>query len=117
MTGLQVCLPQAALPAIAQCAPGTSLAALYPAMPTNVPARRAEGPRPLLKVLVALMIPFVAVITVTGTYFGREVIVTALWAGVGLTAVLFANPLAGILIMTTGYMLASYPSLPQDFGF
>ena len=60
--------------------------------------------------------PFIAAMTVAGTYFGKEVIVTAAWVAVGTVGVLVVRPVIGIVVMTLAYMLAAYPTILQSLG-
>jgi len=70
-----------------------------------------------LRLLLALAVPLVGALTVTGTYLGQEVVVTALWIAMALGAFLFIRPVVGIVAMTALFLLASYPELLQALGF
>src|SRR5881409_3064783 len=72
-------------------------------MPARRPVARRPGGLPVvLRMAVALAFPFVAALTVAGTYLGLELIVCAAW-------VAFA--------MVTLYLLSAYPTLLQSLGF
>lgn len=69
------------------------------------------------RVVLALACPFVAALTVLATYLGKEVFVGALWMALGLGGLLFVQPIIGIAVMGTVYLLTAYPTLLQDLGF
>ncbi|MFN8545940.1 MAG: O-antigen ligase family protein [Candidatus Binatia bacterium] len=69
-----------------------------------------------MRLAIALAIPVIAALTVTGTYLGKEVVVAAAWLSVGVVGMLFVRPMAGIAIMVAGFMLATYPVLPSSLG-
>jgi O-antigen ligase len=71
----------------------------------------------LVRLAVALALPFIAALTVGGTYFGQEVIVAAAWVAIAVVGALFLNPVMGILVMTALYLLSAYPTLLQELGF
>jgi O-antigen ligase len=65
---------------------------------------------------IALAIPMIAALTVAGTYLGKEVILCAGWVAIGLVGFLFINPIAGVTVMTSGFLLAAYPTLLDALG-
>jgi hypothetical protein len=82
-----------------------------------MPARAVRSATPLgLRLALALAIPFIAALTVAGTYLGKEVIVCAAWIALSTVGVLFVNPVTGIAVMTSGFMLAAYPTVFDSLG-
>jgi len=87
-------------------------------MPTRYRAsRRSQGLPVAIRGALALAFPFVAALTVAGTYLGMELVVGAAWLAFAMAAALLANPVMGIVVMVVFYMLSSYPSFLQSFGF
>jgi len=87
-------------------------------MPTRLPVTRRPAGLPLaIRIAVALSFPFVAALTVAGTYLGLEIIVCAAWVALVMVGALFVNPVMGIVVMVTLYLLSAYPTLLQDLGF
>jgi O-antigen ligase len=66
---------------------------------------------------LALAFPFVAALTVVGTYLGKEIIIFALWVGLGVAAFLFVRPIVGIAAITSVLLFTAYPTLLQTLGF
>lgn len=69
-----------------------------------------------LRLALAVALPFVAALAAVGTYLGKEVIVAGLWVGLGFIALLFVNPIIGVVMMTSMFLLAAYPTLFQSLG-
>jgi O-antigen ligase len=70
----------------------------------------------LVQAMAVIGFPFIAAMTVAGTYFNKEVIVTAAWVAFGTIGILFVRPAIGIMVMTAAYMLAAYPTILQSLG-
>ncbi len=70
-----------------------------------------------MRLLLVLVLPFIAALTVTGTYLNKELIVCAAWFALAAIGFLFVRPVAGIIVMTAMYLLAAYPTLLQALGF
>jgi len=87
-------------------------------MPARFRATRRTGAMPLaIRIVVALALPLVAALTVAGTYLGLEIIVGAAWVAFAMVGVLLANPVMGIVVMVSLYLLSAYPTLLQSLGF
>jgi len=87
-------------------------------MPSRYPvARRPDGLPLVIRIAVALAFPFVAALTVAGTYLGLELVVCAAWVAFAMIGALFVNPVMGIVVMVTLYLLSAYPTLLQSLGF
>src|SRR5439155_1384543 len=87
-------------------------------MPARFRATRRTGAMPLaIRIVVALALPLVAALTVAGTYLGLEIIVGAAWVALAMVGVLLANPVMGIVVMVSLYLLSAYPTVLQAFGF
>ncbi len=69
-----------------------------------------------LRVAVALALPFIGAITVIGIFLGKEVIVAAALLALCMVAFVLVKPLVGVLVMTSGFLLAAYPSALQTLG-
>lgn len=69
-----------------------------------------------LRFSLAVALPFVAALAAVGTYLGKEAIVAGLWVGVGFMALLLVNPVIGVVMMSTTFLLAAYPTLFQSLG-
>src|SRR5262249_52043238 len=80
------------------------------AMPQAVAHGTERGTPAFLRVAIALAFPFIAALTVAGTYFNQEVIVAALWVAMGTVGILFVRPIVGLGFMTAAYMLTAYPT-------
>ncbi|HLK10070.1 MAG TPA: O-antigen ligase family protein [Candidatus Binatia bacterium] len=85
-----------------------TLAVRRPATPATMPFALRLG--------LALAIPFIAALTIAGTYLGKEVIVCAAWIALSTVGILFVNPVTGIAVMTSGFMLAAYPTVFDALG-
>ena len=70
-----------------------------------------------IRAALALAFPFIAALTVAGTYLGLELVVGAAWLAFAMVAALFVNPIMGIVVMVALYMLSAYPTLLQSLGF
>src|ERR1700675_3628553 len=81
-----------------------------------LPKRTRSGVPGLTRVAITLAIPLIGVLTVAGTYLGKEVILCAGWVAIGLVGFLFINPIAGVTVMTSGFLLAAYPTLLATMG-
>lgn len=79
--------------------------------------QRSNATPVLVRAMAVIGFPLIAALTVVGTYFGKEVIVTAAWVAIGTVGVLFVRPAIGIAVMTVAYMLAAYPTVLQSLGF
>ena len=86
-----------------------------PPSPTEITSTSGV-PRPV-RVSLALAFPFVAALTVIGTYLGKEIIIFALWVGLGVAAFLFVRPIVGIAAITSVLLFTAYPTLLQTLGF
>jgi hypothetical protein len=58
----------------------------------------------------------IAALTVAALYLGRELILCAAWVAFGLVGFLVVNPVAGVTVMTSGFLMAAYPSLFTTMG-
>jgi hypothetical protein len=87
-------------------------------MPAASTTRRRTGPTPVaLRLALALALPFIAALTVAGTYIGKEVLVAAAWVAFALLGTLLVNPVIGVVGMSGMFLLAAYPTLLQSLGF
>jgi O-antigen ligase len=66
--------------------------------------------------LIALGLPFVGAVTVTGIYLNKEVIVAAAWVAFSVAGAVLFDPLIGVIAMSGGFLLAAYPTVLQDLG-
>jgi O-antigen ligase len=86
-------------------------------MPVSTLTRRPVRRDPAaLRLALALAVPFIAALTVVGTYLNHEALVIVLWVALGLVATLLVNPIIGIVGMSTMFLLAAYPTVLQSFG-
>ncbi len=86
-------------------------------MPATTAVSRASGGTPVLvRTAIALALPIIGAGTVAGTFFGKEVIVTAAWLALAVVGALFVRPVVGVAIMTTAFLLAAYPTVFQTLG-
>ena len=80
----------------------------------------ARRPRPGLPAgmsfLLALGLPFVGAVTVTGIYLNKEVVVAAAWVAFAVAGAILFDPLVGVIAMAGGFLLAAYPTVLQDLG-
>src|SRR5947208_751421 len=85
--------------------------------PAYAISRRHRGGIPAaVQLAVALGLPVLAAITVVGIYLNKEAIVAAAWVAAVIASMVIIDPLAGIVIMTGGYLLAAYPTVLQSLG-
>ena len=84
------------------------------------PSVMARRPRPGLPAgmsfLLALGLPFVGAVTVTGIYLNKEVVVAAAWVAFAVAGAVLFDPLVGVIAMSGGFLLAAYPTVLQDLG-
>src|SRR6266496_871139 len=84
------------------------------------PSVMARRPRPGLPAgmsfLLALGLPFVGAVTVTGIYLNKEVVVAAAWVAFAVAGAVLFDPLIGVITMSGGFLLAAYPTVLQDLG-
>ena len=66
--------------------------------------------------LLALGLPFVGAVTVTGIYLNKEVVVAAAWVAFAVAGAILFDPLVGVIAMAGGFLLAAYPTVLQDLG-
>ena len=66
--------------------------------------------------LLALGLPFVGAVTVTGIYLNKEVVVAAAWVAFAVAGTILFDPLVGVIAMAGGFLLAAYPTVLQDLG-
>lgn len=84
---------------------------------TAAPRPRVASSMPLaLRLVLTLAVPFVAALTVTGTYLGKELLVAAAFVALVTIGFLFSRPMVGIAVMTAGFMLAAYPIVGTSLG-
>src|SRR2546422_11564422 len=69
-----------------------------------------------LWLLIALGLPFVGAVTVTGIYLNKEVVVVAAWVAFTLAGAVLFDPLVGVTAMAGGFLLVAYPTVLQDLG-
>jgi O-antigen ligase len=67
--------------------------------------------------LIALGLPFIGAVTVTGIYLNKEVIVAAAWVAFSIAASVLFEPVIGVVTMAGVFLLAAYPTVLQDLGF
>jgi O-antigen ligase len=82
----------------------------------SMATRRRTGTPAGLRVGVALALPFVGAVTVVGIFLGKEVIVAAAWLALCMVGFVLVKPLVGVLVMTSGFLLAAYPTALQTLG-
>lgn len=70
-----------------------------------------------MRLALALGLPVLGAVTVTGIYLGQEVIVAAAWAAMVTVGTILVQPLIGVLALTGGLLLAAYPTILQTLGF
>ncbi len=70
----------------------------------------------LVRAAIAVALPIIGAVTVAGTFFGKEVIVTAGWMALAVVGVLLVRPVVGVAVMTVAFLLAAYPTLFQALG-
>src|SRR6476660_491203 len=78
--------------------------------------RRRTGTPAGLRVAVALTLPFIGAVTVVGIFLGKEVIVAAALLALCMVGFVMVKPLVGVLVMTSGFLLAAYPTALQTLG-
>jgi len=66
--------------------------------------------------LLALGLPFVGAVTVTGIYLDKEVVVAAAWVAFAVAGAVLFDPLVGVVAMAGGFLLAAYPTVLQNLG-
>jgi O-antigen ligase len=81
-----------------------------------IATRRRTSTPAGLRVAVALALPFVGAVTVIGIFLGKEVIVAAALLALCMIGFVLVRPLVGVLVMTSGFLLAAYPSALQTLG-
>ena len=69
-----------------------------------------------IQVAIALALPFIGAVMVVGILLDQEVIVAAACFALCMVSFVLVRPLAGIVIMTSGYLLSAYPSMLQTLG-
>ena len=67
--------------------------------------------------LMALGLPVIGAVTVTGIYLNKEVIVAAAWVAFSIAASVLFEPVVGVATMAGVFLLAAYPTVLQDLGF
>jgi O-antigen ligase len=77
----------------------------------------ASGVPRLLRVAIALAFPFIAALTVAGTFLGKEIVIFAAWVAVAAVIGLFIRPVVGLAAMTAVFMFSAYPTVLQTLGF
>ena len=83
----------------------------------SVMARRSRPALPAgMWFLLALGLPFVGAVTVTGIYLNKEVVVAAAWVAFAVAGAILFDPLVGVIAMAGGFLLAAYPTVLQDLG-
>src|SRR5690349_18196686 len=83
----------------------------------SVMARRSRPGLPAgMWFLLALGLPFVGAVTVTGIYLDKEVVVAAAWVAFAVAGAVLFDPLVGVIAMAGGFLLAAYPTVLQDLG-
>lgn len=85
-------------------------------MPAFRPAISRSHTPPAIRFGLALIVPVIGALTVTGTYLGKEVVVAAAWVSLGVVGALFVRPVVGIAVMVAGFMLAAYPTIFASSG-
>ncbi|HYR95516.1 MAG TPA: O-antigen ligase family protein [Candidatus Binatus sp.] len=65
---------------------------------------------------IALALPFVGAVTVTGIYLNQEAIVAAAWVSMCIAASVLVEPLIGVVAMTATFLLVAYPTVLQTLG-
>src|SRR2546422_9552868 len=82
------------------------------------PSVMARRPRPGLPAgmsfLLALGLPFVGAVTVTGIYLDKEVVVAAAWVAFAVAGAILFDPLVGVIAMAGGFLLAAYPTVRSE---
>src|SRR6185503_5205504 len=81
-----------------------------------IATRRRTGMPAGIQVAIALALPFIGAVMVVGILLDQEVIVAAACFAVCMVSFVLVRPLAGIVIMTSGYLLSAYPSMLQTLG-
>jgi len=81
-----------------------------------LPKRTRSGVPGVMRFAITLAIPLIGAATVAGTYLGKEIILCAGWVALGLVGFLFLHPIAGVTVMTSGFLLAAYPTLFTSMG-
>jgi O-antigen ligase len=80
-------------------------------------ARRPRAGMPTgLWLAIALGLPFIGAVTVTGIYLNQEVIVAAAWVAMCVAGSVLVEPLVGVIAMTSTFLLVAYPSVLQTLG-
>jgi O-antigen ligase len=69
-----------------------------------------------VRLLIALGLPFIGAMSVLSIWLGNEVILLAFWGMLFMIGFLLARPVAGIVMLTTGLLLAAYPTVLQSLG-
>jgi O-antigen ligase len=70
-----------------------------------------------IRLVIALAFPFIAALTVVGTFLGKEIVIFAAWVALASVAALFLRPVVGLAAMTAVYMFSAYPTVLQTLGF
>lgn len=83
---------------------------------TATPYDRPADTPLVLRAAIALGLPLIGAMTVAGTYLGKEILICAAWLAVSIVGFLFVRPVIGIVMMTTAFLLAAYPTLLQSLG-
>ena len=80
-------------------------------------ARRSSSGTPAaLRIGIAVACPFIAALTITATYLGKESIMAAAWLAFSVGGLLFVKPVVGISAMSVIYLLDAYPTVLQALG-
>ena len=69
-----------------------------------------------LWLVIALSLPFIGAVTVTGIYLNQEAIVAAAWVSMCLAASVLVEPIVGVVAMTAAFLLVAYPAVLQTLG-
>src|SRR5688572_2766101 len=64
-----------------------------------------------LRLALALGLPILGAVTVVGILLNKEIIVAAVWAAMCAVGFVFVQPVAGVVVLTAGLLMAAYPSV------
>jgi hypothetical protein len=83
----------------------------------TVLTRRPRAGMPTgLWLAIALGLPFIGAVTVTGIYLNQEVIVAAAWVAMCVAGSVLVEPIVGVIAMTSTFLMVAYPSALQTLG-
>jgi O-antigen ligase len=83
---------------------------------STTPRPEPAGIPASVRLLIALGLPFVGAVSVASIWLGQEVVLVAFWGMLFMIGFLLTRPVAGVVMLTTGLLLAAYPTVLHSLG-